>query len=108
MAKAKYVLLRKIIGAEVLLPGAVIELSPEQAAHPLYRTRVRKADDGVSLVPATPGAGADGAGAGGADQEKGDVKGRLKELGIKYDGRKSAEELVSLLPDGDPLKPATN
>lgn len=101
MAKSKYILLRKIIGAEVMLPGAVIELTPDQAAHPLYRTRVRKADDGVALVPATPGAGSDG-----SDQEKGDVKSRLKELGIKYDGRKSAEELVSLLPDGDPLKPA--
>ncbi|MFY1885192.1 hypothetical protein ACOTCJ_25695 [Achromobacter xylosoxidans] len=102
MAKAKYVLLRKIIGADVLLPGAVIELSPEQAAHPLYRTRIRKADDGVVLVPASPDAVA------GADLAKSTIAGRLKELGIKYDGRKSAEELVSLLPDGDPLKPAAN
>ncbi|MFM9867050.1 hypothetical protein [Achromobacter xylosoxidans] len=101
MAKAKYVLLRKIIGAEVLFPGAVIELSPEQAVHPLYRTRVRKADDGVALVPASPDAVA------GADQAKSTIAGRLKELGIKYDGRKGADELAALLPDGDPLKPAT-
>ena len=93
MAKSKYILLRKMIGAEVLLPGSVIELTPDQAAHPLYRTRVRKADDGVALVPATPGAGS-----GVAEQEKGDVKSRLKELGIKYDGRKGADELVALLP----------
>jgi hypothetical protein len=103
MAKSKYILLRKIIGADVMLPGAVIELTPDQAAHPLYRTRVRKVDDGVALVPATPGAGS-----GGSDQEKGDVKSRLKELGIKYDGRKGADELAALLPDGDPLKPAAN
>lgn len=101
MAKAKYVLLRKIIGAEVLLPGAVVELSPEQAVHPLYRTRVRKADDGIELAPATPNAVS-----GSAEQAKGEVAGRLKELGIKFDGRKSADELAALLPDGDPLKPA--
>lgn len=101
MTKAKYILLRKIIGAEVMLPGAVVELTPEQASHPLYRTRVRKADEGVDLVPATPGAGS-----GGADQEKAAITNRLKELGIKYDGRKNADELAALLPDGDPLKPA--
>lgn len=102
MEKAKYVLLRKIIGAEVLSPGAVIELSPEQAAHPLYRTRVRKADDGVELAPASPGAAL------GAEKAKAAIIARLKELGVKYDGRKGADELATLLPDGDPLKPAAN
>lgn len=178
MAKSKYILLRKIIGAESLLPGAVIELSPEQAAHPLYRTRVRKADgdskvgalsvdvtvtataeaerileqakravEGMAadahaeaerivsaaqdeadrilkdardeadriradassgsqpgeLTPATPG---------GPDMNEKDRKAlivaRLKELKVEHDGRKGADELATLLPDGDPLKPAAN
>lgn len=174
MAKSKYILLRKIIGAESLQPGAVIELSPEQAAHPLYRTRVRKADgdstigalsvdvtataeaerileqakravEGMAadahaeaerivgaareeadriledarqeadriraaapgesrsgnLTPATPGA---------ADLNEKDRKAlivaRLKELKVEHDGRKGADELAALLPDGESLKPA--
>ncbi|HCW18467.1 hypothetical protein [Achromobacter sp.] len=174
MAKSKYILLRKIIGAGSLLPGAVIELSPEQAAHPLYRTRVRKADgdstigalsvdvtaeaerilgqakravEGMAadahaeaerivsaaqeeadrmlkeardeadriradassgsqpgvLTPASPGA---------SDMNEKDRKAlivaRLKELKVEHDGRKGADELATLLPDGDPLKPAAN
>lgn len=176
MAKAKYILLRKIIGAESLLPGDVIELSPEQAAHPLYSSRVRKADgdskvgalsvdvsvtataeaerileqaklavEGMAadahaeaerivgaareeadriledarqeadriraaaaggsqpgdLTPATPGA---------TDLNEKDRKAlivaRLKELKVEHDGRKGADELAALLPEGEPLRSA--
>lgn len=37
---------------------------------------------------------------------KGVLAKRLKELGVPFDGKQSAEELAALLPDGDPLKSA--
>ncbi|WP_315136347.1 hypothetical protein [Achromobacter marplatensis] len=55
------------------------------------------------LTPATPGA---------PDMNEKDRKAlivaRLKELKVEHDGRKGADELATLLPDGDPLKPAAN
>jgi len=39
---------------------------------------------------------------------KKEIAKRLKELGIDFDGRKPAEELAAMLPDGDPLKPVGN
>lgn len=99
MNKSKYILIHKIIGATVMQAGQIIELTDDQAKHPFYRTRVRKADGAAELVPATPDA------ATGKAPSKGEVAKRLKELGIDFDGRKNAEELAALLPDGDPLKP---
>lgn len=71
--------------------------------HPALKANVRamKGEAG-ELVPATP-AGTNG---GASDIDKGVIAKRLKELEIKFDGRKSPEELAALLPDGDPLKPA--
>lgn len=51
---ANYILTSRIFGKEVMQPGDAIELTAEQAAHPFYRTRVRKADPVVNLEPATP------------------------------------------------------
>nr|WP_315528290.1 hypothetical protein [uncultured Achromobacter sp.] len=68
--------------------------------------RIRAAATGAqsgNLTPATPGA---------ADLNEKDRKAlivaRLKELKVEHDGRKGADELATLLPDGDPLKPAAN
>lgn len=91
MAKSKYITTRKIIGADVIPAGSVLELTPEQAAHPLYRTRVRQADS-VHLEPATPSA------ASGEKERKAAVIAKLKEAKIEFDGRKSADELEALLP----------
>lgn len=71
--------------------------------HPALKANVRPLrGEAAELVPATP-AGANG---GVSDIDKGAIVKRLKELEIKFDGRKSPEELAALLPDGDPLKPA--
>lgn len=51
---AKYILTSRVFGKEVMQAGDAIELTAEQAAHPFYRTRVRKADTAVTLEPATP------------------------------------------------------
>lgn len=75
--------------------GAVVDL---KRLHPALKANVRPLHgEAAELVPATPG-----------DKlpKKGEIAKRLKELEIEFDGRKSAEELVALLPDGDPLKPA--
>lgn len=77
--------------------GAVVDL---KHLHPALKANVRPLHgEAAELVPATPGAGA-------KPPTKGEIAKRLKELEIEFDGRKSAEELVALLPDGDPLKPA--
>jgi hypothetical protein len=70
--------------------------------HPSLKANVRPLrSKAAGLLPATPDAGT------GKMASKGDIAKRLKELEIGFDGRKSAEELAELLPDGDPLKPAT-
>lgn len=99
---AKYILTSKVTGKTVLTPGTPVDLSAEQAAHPFWKNRVRKADSGARLEPATPSAST-----GEKKPTKADIAKRLKELEIDFDGRKSAEELAELLPDGDPLKSAT-
>lgn len=80
--------------------GDVVEL---KEVHPALKANVRKiGGQAAELVPATPNATT-----GNTMPAKGDIAKRLKELEIEFDGRKSAEELATLLPDGDPLKPAT-
>lgn len=80
--------------------GDVVEI---KELHPALKSNVRPVKgEAAELVPATPDAGN-----GGKAPTKGDIAKRLKELSIEFDGRKSGEELAALLPDGDPLKPAT-
>ena len=97
MAKSKYITTRKIIGVKVIPIGSVLELTEEQANHPLYRTRVRKADSTVQLEAASPAAST------GEKERKGKIIAKLKELKIDFDGRKNADELGALLPP-DELK----
>ena len=87
----KYIVIRPWHGVE---KGAVVDM---KHLHPALKTNVRPiGDEAAELVPATPG---------GKPPAKGEIAKRLKGLGIEFDGRKSAEELAALLPDGDPLKP---
>jgi hypothetical protein len=66
--------------------------------HPALKANVRPLGGGAAeLVPATPSS---------KPPTKGEIAKRLKELEIEFDGRQSAAELLALLPDGDPLKPA--
>lgn len=90
---AKYEVVRAWHGVKV---GDVVETDK---LHPALKPNVRLlSGDVVKLTPATPSAAAGG-------PNKGDVAKRLKELGIKFDGRGSLEDLQALLPEGDPLKP---
>ena len=89
----KYIVIRPWHGVE---KGAVVDM---KHLHPALETNVRPiGGEAAELVPATPGSGS-------KPPTKGAIAKRLKELGIEFDGRKSAEELAALLPDGDPLKP---
>lgn len=94
----KYEVIRPWHGVQV---GDVVEL---KQLHPALKTNVRPIRaSAAKLEPATP----DGNAAKDAKAAKDAVTKRLKELEIEFDGRKGADELVALLPDGDPLKPAT-
>jgi len=90
---AKYEVVRAWHGVKV---GDVVETDK---LHPALKSNVRVLPGGSGdLVPAVaqPASG---------DPSKGDVAKRLKELGVKFDGRGSLEDLQALLPEGDPLKP---
>ena len=79
--------------------GAVVEL---KKLHPALKSNVRPLKgQAAELVAATPDATT-----GAKLPAKGAVAKRLKDLEIDFDGRKGVEELIVLLPDGDPLKPA--
>ncbi len=94
---AKYEVIRPWHGVS---RGDVVEL---KQLHPALKANVRPLrGQAAELVPATPSASASG-----KKPTKGEIAKRLKELEIGFDGRKNAEELAELLPDGDPLKPAT-
>ena len=93
----KYEVIRPWFGVR---RGDVVEF---KELHPSLKSNVRPLNgQAAELVPATPAAGT-----GSKAPVKGDIAKRLKELGIDFDGRKSADELAELLPDGDPLKAAT-
>lgn len=90
----------RIVGAAREEADRILQEAREEA------DRIRAAATGGqsgNLTPATPGA---------ADLNEKDRKAlivaRLKELKVEHDGRKGADELATLLPDGDPLKPAAN
>jgi len=91
----------RIVGAAQEEADRILNSAREEAD----RIRAAAASGGPSgeLTPATPGA---------ADMSEKDRKAlivaRLKELKVEHDGRKGADELATLLPDGDPLKPAAN
>lgn len=71
--------------------------------HPALKPNVRPLrGEAAELVPATPRSDS------GKQPGKSEIAKRLKELGVEFDGRQSADELAKLLPDGDPLKPAAN
>lgn len=92
----KYEVIRPWYGVKV---GQVVSLPK---LHPALKANVRALRGEVAeLVPSTPSAPSGGT----SDPDKGAIAKRLKELEIKFDGRKSPEELAALLPDGDPLKP---
>lgn len=70
MAKRKYVLLKAFAGlGQAGLVGQTIELTEEQANHPLYKSRVRLSDDNPKLTPATPDAAKGGKTTGAKAQE---------------------------------------
>lgn len=89
----------RIVGAAREEADRILEDARQEA------DRIRAAAAGGSqsgdLTPATPGA---------TDMSEKDRKAlivaRLKELKVEHDGRKGADELAALLPDGEPLKPA--
>lgn len=89
---AKYEVIRPWHGVK---KGAVVDL---KHLHPALKANVRPlGGEAAELVPATPSS---------KPPNKGEIAKRLKELEIEFDGRQSAAELLALLPDGDPLKPA--
>lgn len=91
---AKYEVIRPWHGVS---KGAVVDL---KHLHPALKANVRPlGSEAAELVPAISGAG-------NKPPTKGEIAKRLKELEIEFDGRQSAAELLALLPDGDPLKPA--
>jgi hypothetical protein len=85
----KFEVIRPWFGVEA---GDVVEMD---AVNPALESNVRQLSKGAaSLEVATPGKAV----------KKGDIAKRLKELGVEFDGKASAEELAALLPDGDTLK----
>lgn len=93
----KYEVIRPWHGVKA---GQIVELAK---LHPALKANVRPLrGQAAELVPATPSAST-----GDKKPSKADIAKRLKELDIDFDGRKNAEELVELLPDGDPMKPTT-
>jgi hypothetical protein len=90
---AKYEVVRAWHGVKV---GDVVETDK---LHPALKPNVRLISGKVAKLEAATPAAAFG------DPSKGDVAKRLKELGVKFDGRGSLEDLQALLPEGDPLKP---
>lgn len=74
--------------------GDVVQL---ETVHPALKSHVRKLSDKASaqLTPATPDATTD------AKTRKEKITARLTELGIEYDGRKSADDLAAQLPEGE-------
>lgn len=93
----KYEVIRPWHGVKA---GDVVTL---KTLHPALNANVRPLrGQAAELVPATPNTRT-----GDKKPAKADITKRLKELDIEFDGRKSAEELAELLPDGDPLKVAT-
>lgn len=91
---AKYEVIRSWHGVTV---GDVVEF---ENLHPVLKPNVRlmRGEAGGTLNPATPGAGNNGSD---GKSRKEIIADRLKELGIEFDGRKGADELASLLPDGE-------
>ena len=88
---AKYEVIRPWFGVVV---GDIVEF---ESLNPAFKTNVRlmRGEAGVALTPATPAATSN------PGDRKGVVAKRLKELGIEFDGRKGADELASLLPEGE-------
>ncbi|GAB1837142.1 hypothetical protein MyNCGM121_39220 [Achromobacter xylosoxidans] len=98
MAADAHVEAERIVGAAREEADRILQEAREEA------DRIRAAATGGQLgklTPATPGA---------PDANEKDRKAlivaRLKELKVEHDGRKGADELAALLPDGDPLKAA--
>lgn len=100
----EYEVTRAWHGVEVGHRFEADRVSPALASHVRELKNAAEADfdatgnSGSKLTPATPSA------ATGKKPNKGEVIKRLKELGIEFDGRKSAEELLTLLPDDDSPK----
>jgi len=88
----KYEVIRPWNGVE---EGDVVELAK---LHPALKANVRAVKgQAAELEPATP--------AGTSNKErqldKGVIAKRLKELEIEFDGRKGADDLAALLPEGE-------
>lgn len=87
--------------------GDVVEL---KELHPALKANVRPVkgkaamidvtsqdDDETVLIPATP----EGTSESERQLDKGAITKRLKELEVEFDGRKGAEDLAALLPEGE-------
>ncbi|WP_313449945.1 hypothetical protein [Pseudescherichia sp.] len=88
---AKYEVIRPWFGVVV---GDIVEF---ESLNPAFKSNVRLmcGEAGGTLNPATPVAISN------PGDRKGVIAKRLKDLGIEFDGRKGADELASLLPDGE-------
>lgn len=76
--------------------GDVVEI---KNLHPALKSNVRPLKGVIAeLVPATPKAAVPKKDDG---ERKGVIAKRLKELNVQFDGRKNAEELAALLPEGE-------
>ena len=94
MAKHRYEVVRPWIGGPSA--GEVFEL--EKPINKAFLSNVKSTSrDGAKLTPATPAAVCRKL----EGKDKGVIIERLKELKIDYDGRKSADELAALLPEGE-------
>lgn len=91
MAKRKYKVIRPWVGVKA---GQVVQM---EKLHPSLKANVIPLDDDPTLEPATPAAGTGNAG----NDRKSVIVARLKELNIEFDGRKGAEDLAALLPNGE-------
>lgn len=88
----KYEVIRPWHGVAI---GDVVDL---EEVHPVIKANVRAIKgQAAELDPSTP--------AGTSDKErqldKGVIAKRLKELEIEFDGRKGADDLAALLPEGE-------
>ena len=95
---AKYKVIRPWSGVRA---GQIVEL---EKLNPALKPNVFPLSDSeAKLVPATPAAavGGEGGDSLSANERKAAIKARLEELEIEFDGRKGADDLAELLPEGE-------
>lgn len=89
---ARFEVIRPWYGVKL---GEVVEIGE---LHPALAANVRRVSE-AKLTPSVEQPGEKKA------ASKAEIVARLKDLGVDFDGRASADVLAGLLPEGDPLKP---